>query len=287
MTDGPLGIAIAAAVALAAVIIGSKVQRTCKFLVPYDFVTLSVAIVTCSATVSEYLLTSEPPLEWTLLGAFWAGYLTGYLVVGRTTYTMVIRMDVGGISIESEVIYKEGDAWYVQKQNNRALFDRLVFGAAVRLETDFPLMDDKFVTYHRPLLPRWENRALMVESAWDTVEERRGRLLTHRVCTTHYRLAYASRVSKADLMFDLATLEDMQRQVTDQLVEIHDLRSQIGARMLEHAMQIDMMAKDTTPENRAVSLARTLGTRTRDRVPDVPDAELAQEAERVERENTD
>lgn len=287
MTGGALGIAIAAAVALAAVIIGSKVQRACKFLVPYDFVTLFIALATVSATISEYILISEPPLEWTLLGAFWAGYLTGYLVVGRTMYTMVVRMDVGGISIESEVIYKEGDAWFVQRQNNRALIDRLIFGAAVRLETDFPLTDDKIVTYHRPLLPRWENRALMVESAWDSVEERKGRLLTHRVCTTHYRLAYASRVSKADLMFDLMTLEDMQRQVTDQLVEIHDLRSQIGARMLEHAMQIDMMAKDTTPENRAVALARTLSPRTGDRVPDVPDAELAQEAERDERESAD
>ena len=252
--DEMLFVFLVALVTLGGVIIGAKVQKVCRFIIPDDFLTVLIIL-----GIAVYILFSPVKVEWYWFGSFLVGYFCGYLIVGRTTYTMCIEMpDPDHIRVCNRVFYEDSGKTYVQVQSNRALFDRLVFRIQHEVDSNVPLGDDKVLSYDRPLFPTWEDRAILIERIYDTVDEKDTRVFHHKIYTTHIEVAYGSSTSKMQLMYDIDVLRQMQYQIIDLTSEVHRLQGETGPKMLEHAMQLDMAAKQTTPENRALSLAKAL-----------------------------
>ena len=252
--DEMLFVLLAAGVAILGVIVGAQVQKTCRFIIPIDFLTILMLIAIVANMILEIV-----PIEWYWYIPFLIGYLAGYIVVGRTTYTMCIELpDPDHVRVCNRVFYEDSGHTYIQNQKNRALFDRLIFGVSHEVVSDVPLSDDKVLSYDRPLFPKWEDRAVMIEGIRTTMEVQETRLFKHKVYTTFIDVAYGSSTTKMQLMYDISVLKSMQMQIIDLTSEVHRLEGETGPKMLEHAMQLDMAAKRTTPENRALSLAKAL-----------------------------
>ncbi len=250
--DEMLFVLLAAGVAIFGVIFGAQVQKMCRFIVPTDFITFSM-----TATIIVNAIVNIVPIDLFWYAPFLLGYFTGYLVVGRTTYTMCIEMpDPNHIRVCNRVFFEDSGKMYVQEQKNGALFDRLVFRVKNEVVTNAPIDDDKVLSYDRPLFPKWEDRAIMIEKVYTTVEEKEGRIFKHKTYTTHIDVAYGSCTPKFQLMYDIDVLDKMQKQVIGLTAEVHRLQSETGSKMLEHAMQLDMAAKRTMPANRALDLAK-------------------------------
>lgn len=252
--DEVMFVCIAAAIAVVGVIIGAQIQKICRFIIPCDFLTGTMIVAIAS------ILVLQPDLiAWHWFVPYLIGYFCGYLVVGRTMYTMCIELpNPEHVRIRNRVFYEDCGITYIQEQNNRALFDRLIFGISHEIESNVPLSDDKVLSYDRPLFPTWEDRAIMIESIHTDVELKEGRFLKHKIYTTTISVAYGSSTTKMQLMYDISVLKNMQLDIIDLTAEIHRLQGETGPKMLEHAIQIDMAAKKTTPENRALALAKAL-----------------------------
>lgn len=250
--DETLFVVLAAAVAIFGVIIGAQVQKICRFIIPVDFLTILIMV-----GIAAFLIFSPITVGWYWFGSFIVGYFCGYLVVGRTTYTMCIEMpDPDHIRVTNRVFYEDAGKTYIQIQSNRALFDRLIFGIGHEIDSTIPLSDDKVLSYDRPLFPKWEDRAILIESIRTSVEEKETRVFRHKIYTTHIDVAYGSSMPKMQLMYDIEVLRSMQYSIIDLTTEVHRLQAETGPIMLEHAIQLDMAAKKTTPENRAFALAK-------------------------------
>jgi hypothetical protein len=263
---------VVAGVALLGVVIGGYVQKICKFIFPTDFITISIMTVLMVNVILSFV-----PVDWFYYIPFVVGYMLGYLIVGRTTYTMVMTMSgPKAWRVQPFVLYEYDSKMYIQYQENRALADRLIWGIAHKIDCDDPIDDDCTLSYKRPMFPLFDDRMILLENIYTLKPEmKRGWLFRHNVYTPHFDVAYGSRASKAQLMFDVSTLHDMQLQIIDLLGQVHRLQQETGPRMLEHAMQIDQAAKEMTPANRMLSLAKSIKA-AKENIPDVEEVDDGQ-----------
>lgn len=258
-------ILISTVVAIAAVFIGAKVQRTAKFIYPHDFLTIGIAMICIADIVAGSIMdtTTASGLDpyWYL--PFSIGYVAGYLVVGRTKYVMVWETYLGGkhIAMSPWVIWTEHGSTYLQEQNNRALFRRLFCRVKHEVVANAPIDDDWSADLSFPLLPAQHCRVLCAESVAVTWSPVRIGLIYVRQYVTELTLAYAGTASKMQLAQDEAALEDMQTQNVDLISEIHDLRKQQGPALLEMALRLDQSVEASSPANRMYSLIRNMKKR--------------------------
>lgn len=247
-------IIISTIIAIVGVFIGSRVQRVCKFIYPIDGFTIGLMAVMGVDTVA-----SIAPWDkfWYLPLLF--GYVTGYLVVGRTAYIMVWNTSLSGkyVDMQPWVIWTENGSTYLQEQTNRALFSRLLLGLRHEIISNTPLETDWIVDAKYPLFPLFSRPTAIVEEIRTAyVRVRVLRWFEVKRYTTQVTVAYAGMVSKMQLAQDERALQDMQRQNTELIGKVHELTSQQGPMLMEMALRLEQEVESTRPVNRMYDLIR-------------------------------
>lgn len=245
-------IAGSTAIALLGVIVGAKVQKMAKFIFPYDALTLTI----CGFCIVDWTFNIFPFEKFWYL-PFLLGYITGYLVVGRTSYVMIQTTNLSEKVMESNpwVMWEEDGRTYTQKQSNKALLRRLFLGVKHEVRTNAPLDDDWIVTTKIPLFPIISKPTVIAEEAvtsWTPVHVF-WKFHTKQY-TTEIILAYGGMVSKLQLAQDERYLQKMQQQNTDLVAAVHELRGQQGPMLMEMALRLEQKITSTAPVNRMFDL---------------------------------
>lgn len=247
-------IAWATVIALIGVVVGAKVQRTAKFIYPYDALTLIIVGFCFLDSVMRFFSFEK---FWYL--PFLFGYATGYLVVGRTSYIMVETISLANKTMTSDpwVMWEEEGVTYTQKQSNVALLRRLILGVKHRVVSNAPFDEDWIVTTKIPMLPLISKPTVMAEEVTtDWVPTHVFWKFHTKQYTTEITLAYGGMVSKAQLALDERYLQQMQQQNTDLVAEVHELRGQQGPLLMEMSLRLDQKVIAMSPQNRMYNLIK-------------------------------
>ncbi|MFA6803562.1 MAG: hypothetical protein WCR24_03615 [Candidatus Methanomethylophilaceae archaeon] len=245
--DTLMVVALSAIVALAGVVFGGKVQRTARFIYPYDFMTISMCVII------GVLCVIPMPIDNYWYFPFLGGYLVGYLIVGRTSYVMVAKESLGYQLLESEpwVIYTKGESQFIQDQSNRALFTRIMFGIEHEVISNGAMEANWTFRNHYPLFPIFIRKTLRTEWYQTSTEKIRvNRFITVNKRTTTVYEAYGNMVTKAQLIQDETALRELQRQNVTLVKEVRELQREQGPALAEAAMRLEQMVDKTTPQNR-------------------------------------
>ena len=254
-------IALSTVVALVGVVFGAKVQKAVKFIYPFDLITWSL----CTICLMDYALYKAIPGPGLFpIDKFWylpllLGYATGYLVVGRTSYVMVQTISLANKTMTSDpwVIWERDGQIYTQEQSNLALIRRIFFGIRHEIITNSPMDEDWTVTVDIPLFPLISKRTVMAEDVVSTwVPVRIFWRFYVKKWTTYITLAYGGMVSKAQLAHDEKFLYEMQKQNTNLVAAVHELRSEQGPMLMEMALKLEQKIVSTAPVNRMFSLIK-------------------------------
>lgn len=263
-------ILISAFVVVCAVILGARIQRLARFILPTDCLT-QLVVLFCLADLVLGLL----PCDAYWWCPFWLGYVVGYWVAGRTGYSEVIMIEPVSRTIMGTpwVLYEEDGKYYNQEQSNRALLRRLITGLRCTVETDSPNgIDDNWRSNIRyPLFMPFRKDVLLIEAyRRDYTPVPIWWRFTGRQYHLTIRIAYGSMVSKAQLVLDDRYLEQMQDLCIDQANQIRQLQDNLGTKMIETVLQLGTELRELTPENR---LARLMAEHRAKSVPTRPIAE--------------
>ncbi|MBQ3735565.1 MAG: hypothetical protein II855_01390 [Candidatus Methanomethylophilaceae archaeon] len=255
--DTLVTIGICTAIAMAAVVLGSKVQKAARFIFPVDCMTISLMVLSGIDAVFHFVV---PEGFWYL--PFVLGYFVGYLVVGRTAYAMVWETSLANMHVTMYpwVIWEEHGELYLQEQTNRALLRRLLCGVKHSVVTNVPLSEDWMVETKYPLFPLFSKPTVIVEDIkvdWEPVHW--FWKFNVKRYTTFVDIAYAGTVSKMQLAQDESYLKVLQNQNTSLIDRIHELESQQGPMLMEAALRIDQSVDETSPVNRMHALIREGG----------------------------
>lgn len=247
-------IGICTAIAMAAVVLGSKVQKAARFIYPVDCMTLTIVTLAIIDAIFHLVV---PDGFWYL--PFVLGYFVGYLVVGRTAYVMVWETSLANMHVVMYpwVIWEEHGEVYLQEQTNRALLRRLICRVKHSVVSNVPLTEDWVVDTKYPLFPEFSKYTIIAEEIqvnWEPVHWF-WRFNVRRY-TSVVDIAYAGTVSKLQLSQDESYLRQLQNQNTSLIHRIHELESQQGPMLMEAALRIDQSVDDTAPVNRMHSLIR-------------------------------
>lgn len=243
------------AVALAGVVLGSRVQKFARFILPKDPFTAAVV-----ALVIADCVLGITPLDTGLWGSFLVGYAVGYLVVGLTAYTMVFSWDLGAgkkhWSMKPIVFYEIDGKMYLQPQESAALLKRAFLGIQHEVESNVPLDDDWTCDCKFPLFAPFRKDVLFVESITEgrRLSDVRGK--ERMVPVTKIRVAYGSAATTAQLILDARYLEQMQDQNVRILDRLHRVESEQGTKLMEMALQITRDMECQSPENRMLEIVR-------------------------------
>ena len=250
--DTTQSIIVAVIVALIGVWIGGQVSKKSGFMYPWDFVTISLAVmgivelITWQSGIYELF----DPI-W--LVPFFLGYVAGYCIVGRVAFSMVIKQSFRNKHVEilPWVIFDNGTEYYRMDQSNRALWDRWVHGIHHRILSNAPLEADWTADHKQPLFPFFKNRAIYIEHDETTyVVAKKGKIRDLNEYTTTVLVARASMMSKAALATEERVVYELQTQIVDLQKEIHYLKLEQGPAVMEMAIHMDIAADQQKPENR-------------------------------------
>lgn len=249
-------IAVATGCALVGVVAGSIVQRTAKFLYPTDW--MSIAVM---AAIAADIILELAPWSPVWYAPFMLGFFVGYLLVGRTKYDMAmdVRIDTKSVVMRPWVLYDHDGVTCIQKQKNRDLLRRQVFGvhnelvdqegAPIQIEADWR-SDAKY-----PLFPKFEKSLIVLEDCDDVFRvEHLWWRFGIRIPSTVARLGFASTASKLSLLRSADILEQQQTMIVRLTSEVHRLTTAQGPKLMEMAIRINNRAQQTTPENRMFEL---------------------------------
>ena len=247
-------IAVCTAIAMVAVVIGSRVQKAARFIYPLDVMTLSIIAIAAIDSIFGIVIKD----------AFWyvpfvLGYFVGYLVVGRTAYVMIWETSLASMHVNMYpwVIWEEHGEIYLQEQSNRALLRRLICGVRHTILTNVPLEENWMVDTKYPMFPAFSKPTIVAEDVKVTWEPAHWFWKFNvRRYTTIIDIAYAGTVSKLQLAQDELYLRQLQNQNTSLINHIHELESQQGPMLMEAALRIDQGVEDTAPVNRMHALVR-------------------------------
>lgn len=240
------------------------IQRSAKFLYPTDWMTITLTIV-----IMTDLIFDIAPWEDLWYLPFAAGFLVGYLLVGRQKYILVANINVSSkhLTLRPWILYERDGVLCRQKQNNRDLIRRQFFGAhnKVRdMDGNAPQIHPDWVSNAKyPLFPKFVADMLVLED----VEESSKTVkvwwkFRTKVTTTHIHVAFASSASKLDLLHSVDVLADQQTTISNLYSEIHALRAAQGPKLMELAIRVNDRASSASPENRMYNLlTREDGTR--------------------------
>lgn len=249
-------ILITSACALGGVLIGAVIQRTAKFLYPYDWMTITILVaigIDCVLKLTGF--------EQIWYVPFLLGYIVGYLIVGRTRYTMVMDISIVSKTMRMYpwVTYLHEGRLCIQEQTNRALLRRQLAGVrheivsldGAAINTDWN-SDAKY-----PMFPKFEKNLLVLED--QNVEYCNVTVfwkIKARQYVTTIRVAYGSTASKLELMESANVLHDQQTTIVELLDEVNKLKTALGPQLMEMAMRINHKAVSKSPENRMYSIIR-------------------------------
>lgn len=249
-------ILIASAAALGGVIVGAAIQKTAKFLYPYDWMTLTIVAAIAADTILQ--VTGIDPVWYP---PFLLGYLVGYVIVGRTRYTMVMDINVVSKTMRMRpwVLYMHDDKLCIQEQTNRALLRRQVFGVRhIVVSVDNASINaDWFSDSKYPMFPAFEKNLLVLEDL--TVDYYPVHVIWRintRQYVTKIRVAYGSMASKLELMRSASVLTDQQNTIVSLANEVNELQTALGPQLMEMAISIDKKAVSSSPENRMYSMIK-------------------------------
>lgn len=223
-----------AAIMAISMAIGAAVQRAVKFIWPTDFITIGIVAFAIIQLIEWPAFLSIPgvdPIWWIPV---LAGYIIGYIVIGRTQYIMVRKMgDDKRTTTRPWVLYHMDGKPYIQEQSNGALIKRLVFGIHHPLLTPVPLIPDGEDDTKYPGFPRFVHKVAYVED-WETYplipEDVTSRWQPKRYAT-EVKVAYGGMASMYDLMRDREVLAEANARLIEAENEIYALHQSLSVRM--------------------------------------------------------
>ena len=218
-----------------AMFLGAAVQRAVRFIWPTDFITVGVvafAAIQLIGLPSWLIVPGIEPIWWIPV---LAGYVIGYIVIGRTSYIMVRRLtEDKSFDTEPWVLYREDGQIYVQEQNNKALIKRLVFGIKHPVLSPLPLEPDYEDRTKYPGFPVFRRRMVCVEG-WRTYEmipQGASRWKLKRYAT-EVKVAAGSSVSRYELIRSFKALDKVNAQLIEAENEIYALQQSLSVRMAD------------------------------------------------------
>lgn len=251
-------IIISTACALFGVVIGAAIQRSAKFLYPTDWMSITLAVV---VLIDLVLLISPWEKLWYL--PFSAGFIVGYLLVGRQKYIIVANISVTSkhLILRPWVLYEKDNKICRQRQTNRDLIRRQFLGIhnyILDMDGNPPQISPDWVSNAKyPLFPKFVTEMLVLE---DMVEKHVTTQIWWRIrgkkTTTHICVAHASSASKLELLRSVDILSNQQDTISKLYGQIHDYQNAQGSKLLETALRIQNNAIGTSPENRMYDLMR-------------------------------
>ena len=251
-------IGVSTVCALAGVLLGALIQRSAKFLYPTDWMSITITLMILIDLVFEFT-----PWDKLWYVPFAAGFIVGYLLVGRQKYIIVANINVTSkhLILRPWVLYEKDNTLCRQKQNNRDLIRRQFLGvhnSILDMDGDSPQISPDWISNAKyPLFPKFVTEMLVLE---DMVEKQIKTRIWWRISaqktTTHIRVAYASSASKLDLLRSVEILSNQQDTISNLYGQIHEYQNAQGSKLMETALRIQNSAIRTSPENRMYDLMK-------------------------------
>jgi len=252
-----LQMVIGTIVVLVGVWIGGQVAKKSGFIYPWDFVTLSIVILSVIYT-TLYVAGELTVIDPIWLIPFYLGYVVGYSLIGLSSYMMVNYQSYRHKRVITEpwVVWPKGEDYVLIEQSNRALWNRWVHKVHHNLTTNEPLEADWTGTHKQPAFPTFNNRVIYLDyvSQPEYRIVKKGKLREIREYSTSVLVARASYESKAVLGEEEGFVLYLQRHVFELERTIHRMELEQGLKVMEMAMNMDLMADRTSPANRAYAL---------------------------------
>lgn len=249
-------VAISTVCALAGVLVGALIQRSAKFLYPTDWMSLSLTIA-----ILADLIFGFAPWDKFWYAPFAAGFIVGYLLVGRQRYIIVANINVSTkhLILRPWVMYEYNGELCRQKQKNKDLLKRQFLGVhnhVLDMEGDPPQISPDWISNAKyPLFPKFVTTMLVLEDLEESMTiEKIWWKVNAKVTTTHIRVAFASSASKLELLRSVDILTDQQDHISALYGKIHSLQSAQGPKLMELAIRVNDKASNTSPENRMYNL---------------------------------
>jgi len=226
--------------ALAAVIVGSLVQKCTKMAIPKDFVTIIIILFILAdlfiMPIAEGLTQRTlwyPKLDILLYMAFIFGYWVGYYINGKRSWIMVCTLypAPGEFPEQYRVLYinRHGKAC-IADQNNRALFKRWFFD--IHHTIDLPnakSIKDKVIrtTSKHPIL-RFRYKRLWCNHIDELpVQHKKAWIFNLKVYTTKYDLADVHQAEQWEVVRSFERLDTLNEEIRLLNQENMELRTQI------------------------------------------------------------
>ena len=217
--------------------------------------------ITLAILILADLIVDVAPWEKLWYLPFAAGFIVGYLLVGRQKYIIVANINVSSkhLILRHWVLYDHDGELCRQKQTNKDLFYRQFFGLHTRIldmNGEPPDITPDWVSNAKyPLFPKFVTSMLVLED----VEETREPVhiwwkINAKVTTTYIRVALASAASKLELLNSVDILTQQQDTISDLYGQIHQMQAAQGSKLMEMALRINNKACGASPENRMHSL---------------------------------
>ena len=215
---------------------GAKIQKTVKFLYPVDPFTVSLMVV---CVLLMYL---QDPVEWFWYLPIIAGYVLGFVIVGRTSYVMLrhLQPKIRHSDAAPWVFYhdKNGNVC-VQDQSWRQLLKRIFLGVHHYVLCDSDLAPNWIESTRHQFIPRFRVQVMYVEYLSTEEEEvcmresrrlpksgekPKGLYVKQRI--SYIKAAHGSQVSLAELIADSEALDKANRRIEELEKEIYWLRKE-------------------------------------------------------------
>lgn len=259
-------ILIASGCALGGVFVGAAIQKTARFLYPYDWMTFAIL-----AFIVVDLILKLTGIEEMWFIPFLLGYFVGYLIVGRTRYTMVMDISIvpKTMRMRAWVVYLHEDKLCMQEQTNRALLRRQICGVRHHIESNngVAVNADWFSDIKYPMFPKFEKNLLVLEDFH--VEFYNVPIIWRfkaRQYVTTINIAYGSMASKLELMKSDNVLNYQREEIVRLIEEVNRLQTALGPQLMEMAIRIDQTAVSKSPENRMYDMIRKKTTSKEEKV---------------------
>lgn len=192
---------------------------------------------------------------------FAAGFIVGYLLVGRQRYIIVANIGVSSKSLVLRpwVFYEHDGEICRQKQRNRDLLRRQFLGVHNRImdmDGDIPLITADWTSDAKyPLFPKFVSQMLVIEDMEEIHEITKiWWRVRAKVTTTYITIAHASSASRLELLRSADILSDQQAIIAELHGQVYELQSAQGDKLMAMSLRMNSRVESTSPENRMFNM---------------------------------
>jgi len=266
-----VAIIICIATVLIAVVIGSRVQKLVKFVLPKDIITICIVLFILMDLFFIPLYggftrsdPARPGIDPLLYLSFLAGYVVGYYINGAAAWIMICnfvaeaRYDPGEYTVLYEL--KDGTTC-IADQNNRALIKRWFFDIHHRIELrgGAKTIRGKTIVERRkyPIL-RFKHKKLWLNENLPLPPEIRTffKYIKLKVPTTAWMLADVNQAEQWEVVKSFDRLKTLNEEIRRLNEEINRLNTEIEIGITRSAVELSTDIKKGHPVTRYLDIKR-------------------------------